>query len=95
MTDLTDLTDLTDPTEPTDLMKESKKLRPSGGYRKTASFQTATLIYDATWWFCERFLDARSRTVDQMVQRPHAQAGRTSPKAVGRRPPLRKRSYVS
>jgi four helix bundle suffix protein len=45
-----------------------KKLRPSGGYRKTASFQTATLIYDATYWFCEKFLDARSRTVDQMVQ---------------------------
>jgi four helix bundle suffix protein len=45
-----------------------KKLRPSGGYRKTASFQTATLIYDSTVWFCEKFLDARSRTVDQMVQ---------------------------
>lgn len=45
-----------------------KKLRPSGGYRQTASFQTATLIYDATVWFCERFLDPRSRTVDQMVQ---------------------------
>lgn len=45
-----------------------KKLRPSGGYRKTASFQTATIIYDATWWFCEKFLDPRSRTVDQMVQ---------------------------
>jgi four helix bundle suffix protein len=49
-------------------MHEHKKLRPSGGYRKTASFQTATLIYDATYWFCEKFLDPRSRTVDQMVQ---------------------------
>jgi restriction system protein len=45
-----------------------KRLRPSGGYRNTASFQTATIIYDATWWFCEKFLDPRSRTVDQMVQ---------------------------
>jgi len=45
-----------------------KKLRPSGGYRKMASFQTSTIIYDATYWFCERHLDARSRTVDQMVQ---------------------------
>ena len=45
-----------------------KKLRPSGGYRKTASFQTATIIYDATWWFCEKFLDPRSRMTDQMVQ---------------------------
>ena len=45
-----------------------KKLRPSGGYRKTASFQTATIIYDATVWFCEKFVDPRSRTADQMVQ---------------------------
>lgn len=45
-----------------------KKLRPSAGYRKTASFQAATIIYDATYWFCEKFLDSRSRTVDQMVQ---------------------------
>lgn len=45
-----------------------RKLRPSGGYRDTASFQTSTLIYDATVWFCEKFVDSRSRTVDQMVQ---------------------------
>lgn len=44
------------------------KLRPSGGYRATASFQTTTIIYDGTWWFCDKFLDPRSRTVDQMVQ---------------------------
>jgi restriction system protein len=45
-----------------------QRLRPSGGYRKTASFQTATIIYDATYRFCEKFLDPRSRTVDQMIQ---------------------------
>jgi four helix bundle protein len=45
-----------------------KKLRPSGGYRKSASFQTTTLIYDATYWFCEKFIDPRSRTQDQMIQ---------------------------
>jgi len=44
-----------------------KKLRQSGGYRTLASFQTTTIIYDATVRFCERFLDARSRTVDQMI----------------------------
>lgn len=44
------------------------KIRPSGGYRSTASFQTATLIYDATYWFCEKFLDPHSRLKDQMVQ---------------------------
>ncbi len=44
------------------------KLRKTGGYRTLASFQSATLVYDATYWFCEKFLDARSRTVDQMIQ---------------------------
>lgn len=44
------------------------KLRPSGGYRDMCSFQTATIIYDATVYFCEKFIDPRSRTVDQMVQ---------------------------
>ncbi len=45
------------------------RIRKSGGYRKLASFQTATLIYDATVWFCEQFLDDRkTRTVDQMIQ---------------------------
>ncbi len=46
----------------------TKKLRSSGGYRNTCSFQTATIIYDATVWFCEKFIDSHSRTVDQMVQ---------------------------
>jgi restriction system protein len=45
-----------------------RRLRPSGGYRRLRSFQTATVIYDATVRFCERFVDKRSRTVDQMVQ---------------------------
>jgi len=44
------------------------KLRPSGGYRELRSFQIATIIYDATYWFCERFMDSRSRMSDQMVQ---------------------------
>jgi len=44
------------------------RLRSSGGYRKLCTFQTATIIYDATVWFCEKFVDHRSRTVDQMVQ---------------------------
>ncbi len=45
-----------------------KKLRPSGGYRNLRSFQAAPIIYDATVSFCERFIDKRSRLVDQMVQ---------------------------
>jgi four helix bundle suffix protein len=48
--------------------EKRKRIRPSGGYRKLRSFQTTTVIYDATVSFCDRFLDKRSRTVDQMVQ---------------------------
>ena len=48
--------------------KTPKGLRPSGGYRNLRSFQVTTIVYDATVSFCERFLDKRSRTVDQMVQ---------------------------
>lgn len=39
-----------------------------GGYRKLKSFQVAQLIYDVTVRFCERYVDPRSRTRDQMVQ---------------------------
>jgi four helix bundle suffix protein len=48
--------------------KRTRHLRPSGGYRKLRSFQVTTIIYDTTVAFCERFIDKRSRTVDQMVQ---------------------------
>src|SRR4030095_3562234 len=39
-----------------------------GGYRQLKSFQHAELVYDATVKFCDRFIDKRSRTHDQMVQ---------------------------
>ncbi len=39
-----------------------------GGYRKLKSFQVAQLAYDVTIRFCERYIDRRSRTHDQMVQ---------------------------
>ena len=39
-----------------------------GGYRNLRSFQTAQLVYDATVVFCNRFINKRSRTHDQMVQ---------------------------
>jgi four helix bundle suffix protein len=41
---------------------------PHGGYRKLRSFQCAQMVYDATVLFCNRFVDKRSRTHDQMVQ---------------------------
>jgi len=46
----------------------SQRLRPSGGFRELRSFQVSTLVYDATVDFCTRFVDKRSRTIDQMVQ---------------------------
>lgn len=43
-------------------------ISPHGGYRNLKSYQTTEIIYDATIKFCERFIDRRSRTTDQMVQ---------------------------
>src|SRR3989440_11357444 len=49
--------------------KNSTTLIPAhGGYRQLKSFQQAELVYDATVKFCDRFIDKRSRTHDQMVQ---------------------------
>jgi len=39
-----------------------------GGYRRLKTFQLAQLIYDVTVRFCNRYIDKRSRTHDQMVQ---------------------------
>lgn len=48
---------------------EGELLLPQhGGYRKLKSFQIAQLIFDVTVRFCDRFVDRRSRTHDQMVQ---------------------------
>jgi four helix bundle suffix protein len=41
---------------------------PHGGYRKLRSFQSAQVVYDATVIFCDRFVEKRSRTHDQMIQ---------------------------
>ena len=41
---------------------------PHGGYEDLFSFQKARIVYDGTVRFCERFLQKRDRTVDQMVQ---------------------------
>lgn len=39
-----------------------------GGYRNLKSFQVAQLAYDLTIRFCDRYIEKRSRTHDQMVQ---------------------------
>ena len=41
---------------------------PHGGYRELKSFQMSEIVYDATVVFCNRFINIRSRTHDQMVQ---------------------------
>jgi four helix bundle suffix protein len=51
------------------MMNEPEKLIPlHGGYRKLKSFQVAQLAYDVTVRFCDRYINPRSRTHDQMVQ---------------------------
>lgn len=40
----------------------------SGGYEKLLSYQVAELLYDVTVRFCDKFIDQKSRTHDQMVQ---------------------------
>jgi four helix bundle suffix protein len=41
---------------------------PHGGYRQLLSYRKAEIVYDATVYFCARFLDKRDRTYDQMIQ---------------------------
>jgi four helix bundle suffix protein len=56
--------------------KEEKKnsktspglIEPHGGYRNLKSYQMSEIVYDAATAFCNRFIDRRSRTHDQMVQ---------------------------
>ena len=40
----------------------------SGGYRKLISYQKAEVVYDLTFYFCNKYLKKNDRTVDQMVQ---------------------------
>jgi four helix bundle suffix protein len=50
-------------------MSEPEGLIPKhGGYRKLKSFQVAELVFDVTVRFCDRYIDKKSRTHDQMVQ---------------------------
>jgi four helix bundle suffix protein len=41
---------------------------PHGGYENLLSFKKARIVYDATVHFCDRYIDKRSRTTDQMIQ---------------------------
>lgn len=39
-----------------------------GGYKNLLSYQKAEIVYDATVYFCGRFVEKRDRTYDQMIQ---------------------------
>lgn len=41
---------------------------PHGGYQNLFAYQKALVVYDATVHFCNRFVDRKSRTHDQMIQ---------------------------
>jgi four helix bundle suffix protein len=49
-------------------MPDEPLIPPHGGYRNLKSFQVAQLVYDLTVRFCDRYVEKRSRTHDQMVQ---------------------------
>ncbi len=52
----------------TDRTDETNFIPPHGGYQELLSFRKARIVYDGTVRFCERFLNKRDRTCDQMVQ---------------------------
>jgi restriction system protein len=52
----------------TDPKDHPQLIPPHGGYRELQSYQMAEIVFDATAVFCDRFVDRRSRTHDQMVQ---------------------------
>ena len=41
---------------------------PHGGYQNLMSYQMAEIVYDATVYFCNKYISKFSRTHDQMVQ---------------------------
>jgi len=66
----------TDGTQATDASRPLPRSRPShegfmpphGGYEKLLSYPKTQIICDATARFCDRFINKKSRTHDQMVQ---------------------------
>lgn len=58
--------DKSDRSDPSD---DRERLIPKhGGYKRMRSYHAALAVYDATVVFCDRFIERRSRTHDQMVQ---------------------------
>lgn len=51
-----------------DIFMTGRFIPAHGGYKKLLSYQKAEIVYDATIYFCDRFIDKRDRTYDQMIQ---------------------------
>lgn len=65
----THVTHATDTSSPSHPSRPSRGfIPPHGGYEKLFSYPKTQIIYDATVRFCNRFIDRKSRTHDQMVQ---------------------------
>ena len=47
---------------------QSKIILKHGGYKRLLSYEKSRIVYQVTVIFCNRFLNCRDRTVDQMVQ---------------------------
>jgi len=52
----------------TDQKELPQLIPPHGGYRELQSYRMAEIVFDGTVTFCDRLIDRRSRTHDQMVQ---------------------------
>lgn len=50
------------------IMTETNFIPTHGNYKKLLSYKKSLIIYSGTVLFCNRFLNKRDRTVDQMVQ---------------------------
>jgi hypothetical protein len=51
-----------------DQREEGGFIGPHGGYQNLLSYQKALIVFDATRYFCDRFVSIQDRTYDQMVQ---------------------------
>ena len=61
--------DMSDSSDQSDRSDDLHRLIPKhGGYEKLRGYHAAQTAYDATQVFCDRFIEKRSRTHDQMVQ---------------------------
>jgi four helix bundle protein len=50
------------------MLKSETFIPPHGGYADLVAYQKALVVFQGTARFCERFLEKRDRTVNQMIQ---------------------------